>query len=62
VYISEFSGGQGKANLTFLIGVPLAISLMHFPGKWGVTFALPNMVLGFLGLVLICVVTQIPID
>ncbi len=61
-YASEFAGGKGLLSLAFVIGVPLVVSLMHFPGKRAVALAIPVFGLGLLSLVLVAIVTQIPLD
>lgn len=68
LYIYEFLYHHGYYNQerplspAFVAGMPVLISLMHFPNRWGFLMAIPVFALGFVSLVLIAWVTGIPLD
>lgn len=61
-YVSEYFGGQGKLSPFYVFGVPLLVSMLHYPRWLGLALAIPALVLGFLGLVFIATITGIPLD
>lgn len=61
-YASEYWGGQGKLSPIYVFGVPLLVSMLHYPRWLGLALAFPAMVLGFFGCVFIAVMTGIPLD
>lgn len=54
--------GHRSMRPGFVVGIPIAVSLMHFPTRWGILMAIPIFAMGIVSLIAIAFVTGIPLD
>ncbi|MFM6930610.1 MAG: hypothetical protein ACKOUT_00020 [Novosphingobium sp.] len=68
IYILEYafhhgySVAHGSLPRTLVLGAPIAVSLIHFPSRWGLFASIPLCALGVVDLILIAWITGIPLD
>lgn len=62
VYWSEYFGGMGKLGKWYVLGLPVVVTLVHFPPRKFLLLVLPVAFFGFFGLILVTIVTGFPLD
>jgi hypothetical protein len=60
--VGFFGIGGGPHNLSWAIGIPVVVAWLGKPGAFGCALGLPLAFTGFVCLLLICLVFQIPLD